>query len=120
MLTGCVRPESGVHIQNDTTADIKLAEEVFINDDRLTSVVAIFHEKELISGITVKTFSRFNKKKIEKEISKKLEELYQEFDVVVSADGKIINETAKLMNAEDKNELTKKIKKVKSLSEEET
>ena len=96
------------------------AEEVFLNDDRLVSAVAVFNEKNIVSGVTVKTFSRFNKKKIEKDIKKSLEEDYPEFDVTVSADGKIIQETKKLLKQEDKEKLAKKIKKVKSLLEEET
>lgn len=120
LLSGCIRPESEVQIQNDTNADVMKAEEVFLNDDRLVSAVAVFNEKNIVSGVTVKTFSRFNKKKIEKDIKKSLEEDYPEFDVTVSADGKIIQETKKLLKQEDKEKLAKKIKKVKSLLEEET
>ena len=120
LIAGCAGPKSGIHIQNETNADIEKAEEIFENDERLKSVVAIFHEKELISGVTVKTFSRFRKSKIEEELVKKLEEHYEEFDVTVSADGKFIHETTKMMNSEDTDKLAKKIKKLKSLSEEET
>ena len=120
LIMGCARPERGIHIQNETNADIEKAEEVFENDARLASVVAIFHEKELISGVTVKTFSRFHKKKIEEELTKKLEEDYKEFNVTVSADGKFIHETTKMMSLEEKDKLAEKIKKLKSLSEEET
>lgn len=120
LLSGCVRPESGVQIQNDTNVDVMKAEEVFLNDDRLVSAVAVFHEKDIVSGVTVKTFSRFHKKKIEKELKKSLEEDYPEFDVTISADGKIIQETRKLLKQEDTEKLAKKIKKVKSLLEEET
>ena len=117
---GCARPESGIQIQNDTNADIAKAEEVFENDERLVSVVAIFHEKEIIAGVTVKTFSRFHKSKIEEELTKEIEELYDDLDVTVSADGKFIYETTKMMNSKDQGKLAKKIKKLKSLSEEET
>ena len=120
LLSGCVRPESGVQIQNDTNVDVMKAEEVFLNDDRLVSAVAVFHEKDIVSGVTVKTFSRFHKKKIEKELKKSLEEDYPEFDVTISADGKIIQETRKLLKQEDTEKLAKKIKKVKTLLEEET
>ena len=122
MIAGCAGPKSGIHIQNETNVDVEKAEEVFKNDERLASVVAIFHEKEIISGVRVKTFSRFHKKKIEEELTKKLEELYEEFDVTVSTDGKFIHETAKMMDSGDKekDKLAKKIKKLKSLSEEET
>ena len=53
---------------------LKKQKKVFEDDDRLISAIAIFHEKEILSGVTVKTFSRFNKAKIEKELTKKLEE----------------------------------------------
>ena len=121
LIAGCTGPKSGIHVQNESDADIAKAEEVFENDKRLASVVAIFHEKELIAGVRVKTFSRFNKKKIEKELTKKMEDLYKDFDVTLSADGKFIYETTKIMNDEEKDEkLAKRIKKLKSLSEEET
>ena len=74
VLAGCVQLENGVHIQNDTDEDVEKAENVFEDDDRLLSAIAIFHEKEILSGVTVKTFSRFHKAKIEKELTKKLEE----------------------------------------------
>ena len=119
-LAGCAQIEKGVHIQNDTNEDIEKAEQVFENDDRLISAIAIFHEKEILSGVTVKTFSRFNKAKIEKELTKKLEEIYEDFEVTVSADSKIIQETNKLMELKEKDKLLKKIKELKTLSEEET
>ncbi len=119
-LAGCAQIEKGVHIQNDTNEDIEKAEQVFEDDDRLISAIAIFHEKEILSGVTVKTFSRFNKAKIEKELTKKLEEIYEDFEVTVSADSKIIQETNKLMELKEKDKLPKKIKELKTLSEEET
>ena len=120
MLSGCGRPENVVQIQNDTHADDKKVEDVILNNKRLVSAVAVFHDKELISGVTVKTFSRFNKQKIEKEVKKELEDIYPELDVTVSADNKIIIETTKLLNEEDQKKLDKKFKKIKSLLEEET
>ena len=119
-LAGCVQIEKGVHIQNDTNEDIEKAEKVFEDDDRLISAIAIFHEKEILSGVTVKTFSRFNKAKIERELTKKLEGIYEDFEVTVSADSKIIQETNKLMELEEKEKLPKKIKELKTLAEEET
>lgn len=120
VLAGCVPLDKGVHIQNDTKADMKKAEEIFKADDRLTSTVAIFHEKEVIAGVSVKAFSKFRKPKIEKELKEKLEKEYKEFDITVSADSKAAYETVKLMELEDKDKLKKKIKKLKSLLEEET
>ena len=74
-----------------------------------------FHENDLITGVTVKTFSRFKKEKIEKELKKKLEKLYPEMDVTVSADSKIWMETNKLSIQDDKKDIGKKIEKLKSL-----
>ena len=51
--------EKGVQIQNDTDEDVEKAEKLFEDDDRLVSAIAIFHENEITSGVTVKTFSRF-------------------------------------------------------------
>ena len=119
-LAGCAQIEKGVHIQNDTNEDIEKAKQLFEKDDRLISAIVIFHEKEILSGVTVKTFSRFNKAKIEKELTKKLEKIYKDFEVTVSADSKIIQETNKLMELEEKDKLPKKIKELKTLSEEET
>ena len=119
-LAGCAQNEKGVQIQNDTNEDIEEAEQLFEKDDRLSSAVAIFHENEILSGVTVKTFSRFHKAKIEEELKKKLEKLYENFEITVSADNKIILETKKLMELEEKDKLTQKIKDLKTLSEEET
>ena len=120
MLSGCIRPENVVQIQNETHADDKKVEDIILNDERLVSAVAVFHDDELISGVTVKTFSRFHKEKIEKEIKKDLEKVYPELEITVSADNKIIKETTKLLDEEDQEKLDKKLKKIKSLLEEET
>jgi hypothetical protein len=119
-LAGCAQVEKGVHIQNNTEENVEKAEKIFEEDDRLVSAIAIFHDKEILSGVTVKTFSRFHKSKIENELTKKLEKQYKGFEVTVSADSKIILETKKLMDIEDKDKLPKKIKELKTLSEEET
>lgn len=109
-----------IRSQNDTNIDAQKAEEVVLEDSRLADAVLIFHEKDLILGVTVKTFSRFHKQKIEKELQGKLEEAYPDLDVTVSADRKIIQEAAKLLGEKEDEKLRKKIKKLKSLLEEET
>ncbi|WP_155767534.1 hypothetical protein [Sporosarcina ureilytica] len=96
------------------------AEEVFAKEDRLVSTNIIFHDEEMISGVTVKTFSRFHKEKIEKELKKKLKEAYPEFDIIVSADNKIVHKTSKLIQDKDDKNLGKELKKLVSLLKEET
>jgi len=118
LLSGC--SGSGFRIDNNSSEDHAKAEEVLINDKRLTSAVTVFHENDLLTGVTLTTFSRFNKEKIEKELKKKLELIYPELDITVSADGKIWMETNKLIESDDKKGQGKKIEELKSLIKEET
>ncbi len=118
ILAGC--SANGIRIHNDSTEDVAKAEEVFVNDKRLTSAATVFHENDLITGVTLKTFSRFNKGKIEKELKKKLKKLYPELDVTVSADMKIWLETNKLIDLDSEKDIGKKIKELKMLLKEET
>lgn len=118
LLYGC--SENGIKIHNDSSGDVAKAEEVFSADKRLTSAVTVFHDEDLITGVSLKTFSRFKKEKIEKELKEKLEEMYPELDVTVSADRKIWMETNKLIEADNKEAMDEKIDKLKSLLKEET
>lgn len=119
LLSGCTRLEKGIHVYNDSTADSQPAENVFIEDKRLVSVATIIHENKLVAGVTVKTFSRFHKKKIEEELKKQLEEVYPDFEVTVSADNKIVHKTAKIIQNNDKEQLDDQLKKIVSLLKEE-
>lgn len=116
-LSGCTG--NGIRIYNDSDVDISKAEELFENDDRLMSVTALFHESDLLTGVRVETFSRFRKKKIEKELKKELEKLYPDLDITVSADSKILYETTKVIES-NKKDVGKKIDDLKSLLKEET
>lgn len=118
LLSGC--SGDGFRIDNNSSEDHAKAEEVFKNDKRLTSAVTVFHDNDLITGVTLKTFSRFKKGKIEKELKKKLEGIYPDLDVTVSADSKIWMETNKLADLDNKKNIGKKIEKLKSLIKEET
>jgi len=118
LLSGC--SGSGFRIDNNSSEDHAKAEEVLGNDNRLTSAVTVFHENDLLTGVTLKTFSRFKKEKIEKELKKKLEKSYPELDVTVSADSKIWMETNKLIESDNKKDQGKKIEELKSLIKEET
>ncbi|WP_438316342.1 hypothetical protein [Sporosarcina sp. FA9] len=109
-----------VQINNNTDISEKDVEEIFINDPRLTNVVAVFNEKDILAGVTVRTFSRFKKKKIEKELKEKIEKLHSELNIIVSADQKIIMETKKMIDQTDEKKLKNSIKKLKSLIKEET
>lgn len=118
LLAGCTG--NGIRIFNATDEDSTRAEELFKKDKRLKSVSAMFHEEQLLTGVRVDTFSRFRKGKIEKELKKKLEKLYPDLDITVSADSKILYETTKLMNDSENKDVGKKIDDLKSLLKEET
>lgn len=119
-LTGCMRLENGTHIYNDSTVDSAAAEKIFEADERLVSTATIIYQNELVSGVTVKTFSRFRKDKIEEELKKKLEKEYPELDITVSADNKIVHNTVKIIQDKDKTGLDKQLKEIVSLLKEET
>lgn len=118
MLAGC--SENGIRIHNDSSEDVRKAEELFMKDNHLTAVVTVFHANDLLTGVTLKTFSRFKKEKIEKSLKEKLEKLYPELDVTVSADSKIWLETNKLINSDHEKNLGERIDKLKLLLKEET
>lgn len=118
LLVGC--SANGIQIDNKSNEDASALEKMMTQDERIIAATAILYEKELLMGIRVDTFSRFRKRKIEKEYKKQLEKLYPDFDITVSADNKILLEATKLVEQHNEKELSKKIKKLKSLLKEGT
>jgi hypothetical protein len=118
LLAGC--SGNGFRFDNNSSENHAKAEEVLKKDKRLISAVTVIHESDLITGVSLKTFSRFKKDKIEKELTKKLESIYPDLEVTVSADGKIWMETNKLIDLDDDKDKGKRIEKLKSLIKEET
>ncbi|WP_339251256.1 YhcN/YlaJ family sporulation lipoprotein [Sporosarcina sp. FSL W8-0480] len=107
-------------MENHTGEDSKEAEDLIKKDDRIKGAATLFHDDHLIVGIRVKTFDRFNKRKIAKEVEKKLKEMYPDLSVLVSADSKVLTETTKLILQDDEKGMKKKIHELISLTEEET
>lgn len=120
LLIGCARLEEGVHIYNDSDSNSEPAEKILTEDQRLVSAGIIMHKGKLVSGVKVKTFSRFKKKKIEKELKGKLEEAYPNLEVTVSADNKIVHKTAEIIQNTDKEQLDNQLDKIVSLLKEDT
>ncbi|MDW0111411.1 hypothetical protein QT716_15420 [Sporosarcina aquimarina] len=89
-------------------------------DSRIKNAVVLIHEDRLIAGLRVNTFERFHKRKIAKEVAKELEKQYPDLKVTVSADSKVLLETNKLIEQENKKNFTKKMKKLSALVKEET
>ena len=118
LLSGC--SWNGIRSYDGFKEESEKAEELFKNDKRVTAAATVLHEDDVITGVSLTTFSRFKKGEIEKELKKEMEKLYPEKDVTVSADSKIWMETNKLIDSDDKKEIGKKIEKLKSLLKEET
>jgi hypothetical protein len=118
LLSGCIPNE--YKFENHTDEDASKVEELVKGDDRIKGAAALFYEDHLLVGIRVKTFSRFNKRKIADEIEKKLKEEYPDLSVFASADSKILTETNKLILKDDEKGMKKKIHHLISLAEEET
>lgn len=118
LLTGC--SDKGTHIENMTGYEDQQLRKTLENNPHVKLAVALLYEKELLAGIRVNTFSRFQKKKIANQIKKKLEKQYPDLSVTVSADSKVLLETEKLINKKDKEDYQKKIDKIKSVEKEQT
>ncbi|MHA6258467.1 hypothetical protein ACXYMX_01015 [Sporosarcina sp. CAU 1771] len=120
ILSGCNGNDKKIEIFNSTDENEEKVGAILMKNDHLTSSVAVFYKEDLIVGVSVKTFSRFKKATIEKELTKELEEVYSDLVINVSADHKILMETKKLVESKEMNKMGKKIEKVKKLMKEET
>ncbi|WOV88434.1 hypothetical protein QWT69_04755 [Sporosarcina oncorhynchi] len=118
LLAGCVPNE--FRIDNRTDLNSSQAEELIKDDNRIKGAAALFYEDHLIAGIRVKTFSRFNKRKIATELEKSLKEVYPDLSILVSADSKILTETTKLMLEKEDENVKEDIHELIDLVEEET
>lgn len=119
MLAGC-STSIGFKTVNTTDVDGQKAEMLLKEDHRIKNAVVLIHDDQLIAGLRVNTFERFKKRKIAKELTKELKKMYPEMKVTVSADSKVLLETNKLIEKEDEQNYSKKMKKISSLVKEET
>lgn len=118
LLAGC--SELGTRVENTTDYQDEPLQEILKAEDQVKLAVVLLHEKEIIAGIRVNTFSRFQKKKIAADLKKKIEKAYPELNVIVSADSKVLLETEKLIDKKNKDEYGKKIKEIQSIEKEQT
>lgn len=119
MLAGC-STSVGFKTVNTTDVNGQQVEKLLKEDHRIKNAVVLIHDDRLIAGLRVNTFERFKKRKIAKELSKELEEMYPEMKITVSADSKVLLETNKLIEKEDEKNYSKKMKKISALVKEET
>lgn len=118
LLTGC--SEKGTYIKNTTPYDEHSLEKVLKNNEHVKLAKVLLYEDELLAGIRVNTFSRFQKKTIAEKIQKKLEREYPDLKITVSADSKILMETEKLIKKKSEKSYRKKIDEIKSIEKEQT
>lgn len=139
MLIGCGTP-STMESPNDNSVELtKLttekesinqeasnkAKDIIQQYDDITAVNAVNSSNHLIASFEVEYLQRFNLEDIRGEIEKQLKEEFPTLKVVVSTDQKIIIELEKLETELNKNSISKKqleknVKKIISLSKEET
>ncbi|ARD49120.1 hypothetical protein [Sporosarcina sp. P33] len=117
-LAGC--NEKGIYIENTTAHDEAALKKVLEGNEHVKLAKVLLYEDELLAGIRVNTFSRFQKKTVASDIKKKLKKDYPDMKVTVSADSKMLLETNKLMNKKEQKHFRKKIDKIKSIEKEQT
>ncbi|RAK15344.1 sporulation lipoprotein YhcN/YlaJ [Anoxybacillus vitaminiphilus] len=86
-------------------------------------VVAVNTKKKLLLAYQVKHLQRFRMKQIEKEVKEELENLFPDYDVIISSDMKLFWKTEELKRKLSKDginekEVNKQIKKLEKLSNE--
>lgn len=105
LCTGC----NGNHAQ-DTNKDLNdsqvskpisqsianQAKENVSMEEKISEVMAVNTDKDILVAIKVKQFDRFQLKKIEKNIKTELEKQYPNYSILVSADQKMYFELVKL------------------------
>lgn len=122
LLVGCTSSskDKDILIQNNTNEDSTKVEEIVKNSEQISIAVIYLEGDDLVTALRMKTFSRFSKREIGKQIRKELKNAYPDMTVTVSVDNKAIVETKKLLKVDDKQVIGKEIKKLKSLIKEET
>lgn len=101
------------------------ASEIVKNMDVITDAVAVNDQKDLFLSYKVKHLKRFQLKKIEKQVKKKLENQFPNYSVTVSSDLKLFLETNELKDKIARkqikpNMISKEIKKLNKLLNEKT
>lgn len=119
LLAGCSNDkEIDVYVQNDEEKNS--LQDTLNNTEEVYTGNAIFVDDELLVAIQVNPWIGFKERKIEKKLQKKLKKQYPNAKVLVSTDYKIYWETNQLLEEKNKENISKKIKKLKELAKEET
>ncbi|MFF2499612.1 YhcN/YlaJ family sporulation lipoprotein [Peribacillus sp. NPDC058075] len=82
--------------EQDEKGLISKVKETVANEDSIYDVIVVKNDKKIIVAYKVKHLQRFHMKKIEKNVTKNLEEKFPENDFIVSSDYKIFLESVRL------------------------
>lgn len=111
----------GIYDQNPANK----AKDMLSKHDGISRIRAVNDRNDLIIGVDVQHYKRFQLKNIEKEMRKQLNEYFSDIEVTISTDEKILLELKKVEEAIEENALSNEqleasLKKIKRLSKEET
>lgn len=122
LLTGCSNHPSleFYHVNQDQNEVAKL-KDILENEKSTNESLGVISDSELVVAVQVQPLLKFQKKKIEKRLKKKIKEDFPGYKVFVSSDLKIMWELEDLVE-KDPNDKTfqKKLNKIKALAKEET
>lgn len=118
LLAACSNKEEHAIYSEQYSAEI---EQVLNGNKQIKGYKSITDNNDILVAIDIRRWSRFNREKIEKKITKQLEDKLPDKEVLVTGDLKIRWEIEKIIREEKQNEdLKKSVDQIKSLSKEET
>ncbi|MEK5184159.1 YhcN/YlaJ family sporulation lipoprotein [Solibacillus sp. FSL R5-0691] len=121
ILAGCNDREKVVtYALTDNEQNQQEIEKLLKEDDAIEQANLLVIEDELFVAMQLKPFEKWNRKKIEEDWKKKLEDKFSDSKVNVSADFKMFWESTKLMEEKDQKKMLKELHALKKLAKEET
>jgi len=118
-LMGC-NDEKTLEVNTTSGQEAEEVTTILENEEEIYSGRAIFVEDQLLVAVQAKPWLDYKKTKIEKNLKKKLEERFPEYDITVSSDYKLYWEAKKLLDEENSEIVKEKVEKLKKLKKEET
>lgn len=121
ILAGCNDREKVVTYEpTDNVQNQQEIEKLLKEDNAIEQANLLVIEDELFVAMQLKPFEKWNRKKIEQEWKKKLEDKFSDSKVNVSADFKMFWESTKLIDEKDQKKMLKELHALKKLAKEET
>lgn len=121
ILAGCNDREKVVTYElTDNVQNQQEIEKLLKEDNTIEQANLLVIEDELFVAMQLKPFKKWNRKKIEQDWKKKLEDKFSDSKVNVSADFKMFWESTKLIDEKDQKKMLKELHALKKLAKEET